>query len=74
MFVDVDYDLPSESHHVFVDGVVEDFFEQYVDSVVGICSVAEFPYVHAGTPADMFFPVECTNVVLAVVCFSGDSV
>ena len=57
----------AEAHHVFVDGVVEDFFDEDVDSVVVVGAVAEFADVHAGSPTDVFAPVEGFDVVFVVV-------
>lgn len=66
-FVDVHGDLLSEPHHIFVDRVVENLFQEHVYAVVGIGAVAEFSDIHAGTPLDMFFPVKGLDVLLAVI-------
>ncbi len=51
---DVDLDLLAEAHDVFVDGVVDDFLEKDVATVVEIRAVTDTADVHAGAEADVF--------------------
>ena len=40
-------------HDEFIDGVVNEFLQQDIDSVVGVTSAAETPDVHTGSQADV---------------------
>ena len=66
--VDPDFYLFAEAHHEFIDGVVQHFFQQHINAIVGGSAVAEFAYVHARAEADVLAPVEGCYVVLGVAC------
>ena len=65
---DVNDNLLAGSHHEFVDGVVDNFFHQHVNAVVGAVAVAELADVHTRTFADMFVPFQCSNAVFGILC------
>ncbi len=65
---DIYRDLLAETHHVFVDGIVEHLLDEHIDAVVIVRAIAELADIHTGTTADMLLPVECLDVVLAVTC------
>ena len=64
--VDVDVDAFSGVHFEFVDGVVDDFFEENVDAVFGEGAVAESSDVHARSRADVFHIGEVADVIVVV--------
>ena len=51
--VDGDVDFFAVAHDVFVDGVIDDFFDEDVDAVVVVGAVADAPDVHAGAQSDV---------------------
>jgi hypothetical protein len=55
------------AHHVFVDAVIDDFFDQDVDTIICAGSVAEFTDVHARTETDMLFPVKTSDFVFGIL-------
>ena len=63
----MDVDLLAITHDEFVDAVVENFFEEDVDAVVGRGSVAELADVHPGAHADMLAPIERSDVFLGIL-------
>ena len=65
--LDGDLDRFAMPLHKLVDGVVDDLFEEHVDTVVVGASVAQFADIHAGTEADMFIPFEGDNVGVVVI-------
>jgi hypothetical protein len=69
--VDLDFDRVAEAHDVLVDAVIDHFFEQNVDAVLGEGAIAEFPNVHAGAEADVLTPVEGLDAVFGVVVGGG---
>ena len=70
----LDDDLLAESCREFVDAVVNDLFEEHVDSVPRVGTVPETADVHPRTPADVFHSFESLYVgfrvfvVLLVLC------
>ena len=52
--VDLDVDLLATAHNELIDCIVNEFLEQYVDTVVGIGTRAEAADVHTGPQADVF--------------------
>ena len=65
--LDGDLDSLAMPLHKLVDGVVDDLFEEHVDTVVVGASVAQLADIHAGTEADMFIPFEGDNVGVVVI-------
>ncbi len=49
--VDIDLDALAGVHLELVDGVVDDFLEQYVDAVLGQVAVTQSADIHAGSGA-----------------------
>ena len=66
VLVDVHDYLFSESHHVFVDSIVEHLLEQHIYAVVAAGAVAELADIHSRAPADVFFPVKRTYLVFSI--------
>ena len=64
----VNDNLLAGTHHEFVDGVVDNFFHQHVNAVVGAVAVAELADVHTRTFTDMFVPFQCSNAVFGILC------
>ena len=55
-------------HHVFVDGVIEYFFQQYIDPIIRIATISQFTNIHTRAPADMFHPVQRLDIVVIIRC------
>ena len=43
-------------HDVFVYGVIQDFFQEHVDPVIGVRTIPQLPDIHPRAAADMFVP------------------
>lgn len=68
LIVDGDFDAFTIAHDVFVDGVVNDFFHQHVDAIVGGGAIAQFTNVHPWAQADVLFPVQTSDFVFGIPC------
>ena len=66
MVFDADINFLSMAHHVFVDAVIDDFFYQYVDTIIGAGAVAKFTDVHTRAESDMFLPVKTPDFVFGI--------
>ena len=49
-----DVDAASAAHDEFVDGVVDNLFDEDVYAVVFVCAVSEFSDIHSGPVTDVF--------------------
>ena len=56
--VDGHIDHFSVPHDEFVDGIVDDFLQKNIDTVVGGRPITKLADIHAGAQADVLFPVE----------------
>ena len=61
--------LLARVHLELVDAVVDDFFQEHIDAIFRITSVAQLAYVHAGACADVLHVAQVAYVV--VVIFYG---
>jgi len=52
---------------MLVDAVIDDFFDQDVDTIIGAGAVAEFTDIHPRTKTDMFFPVKTSDFVFGIL-------
>ena len=56
----------AEAHHIFVDRVIKNFFQQDIDTIIGIRTIAQLSDVHTRTTADVFHPVERLDIIVAI--------
>ena len=68
---DVDEDLLTEPHSVFVDGVVDDFLEEDIYAVSGIVAVTQAAYVHAWTHAHVLHAFQSTYFIVCIIVQIG---
>ena len=54
-------------HFELVDTVVNDFFEEDIDSVFGVRAIAQPTDVHTGACAHMFHVAQVADVVVSVL-------
>ena len=64
--VDIYFDALARVHLEFVDGVVDDLFQQHVDAVLGMSAIAQSADVHAGACAHVLHVGEVAYLVFAV--------
>ena len=67
--LDVDFNTFAGTHFKFIDAVVHHFFQQYVDTVIILRTVAKAAYVHARTDTNMLHVVQMANVIFVVFHF-----
>ena len=67
VLVDGDVDALAIAHRELVDGVVDDLFQEDVDTVTLPFAIAQAADVHTGTPPDVFVPLQGNDVFLTVV-------
>ena len=65
-FFDADLNLLAGAHDVFVDGIVDDFFEEDVTAVIVMGAIADAADVHAGAEADVFQRGERLDFALVI--------
>ena len=66
IFFYVDFDSFAGTHLEFIDTVVHYLFQQYIDTVIILRTVAKTAYVHARTDTDMLHVVQMANVIFIV--------
>src|SRR5690606_18966781 len=49
---------PSKTHHMLIDTIVKDFFDQNINPIVLSTSIAQLADIHPGPQPDMFPPIE----------------
>ena len=67
VLVDGDVDALAIAHRKLVDGVVDDLFQEDVDTVALAFAVTQAADVHTGAPPDVFVPLQGNDVFLTVV-------
>src|SRR5690606_22006347 len=67
MLVYGNFDGSSGTHYKLVNGIVDNFFQQYIDAVVVSRTVAQLTDVHPRAQPDVFFPVERSDTIF-VIC------
>lgn len=70
-FFEVNFDGFAVAHRELIDCVVDDFFEEDVDPIVGGRTVAQFAYIHTGADANVFAPLEGFDVFFGVAGWHG---
>src|SRR5215204_6035330 len=57
----------SIAHSVLIDTVINNFFEQYINPVIGARPIAKFAYIHPRTQPYMLSPIETFNTFFSIV-------
>ena len=68
---DVNFDAFAGIHLEFIDAVVDDLLEQYIDAVIALRAVAQLSDVHAGSQPYMLHIAEVTYVFVGVCYLFG---
>ena len=63
----INLDAVALVHAELVDGVVNGLFQQYVDAVIGVCSVAHLAYIHTRTGTYVIHIREVSDVILGII-------
>ena len=64
--VEFDVDLFARPHDKFIDGIIDNFFEQDINAVIRVGPVAQATDVHAGAQADVLERTERLDLALVV--------
>ena len=67
MVYNIDLNALASIHTELIDGVVDGFFQKYVDTILWLRTVGEASDVHARTRADMVYIRQVADVVFIVV-------
>ena len=43
---------------MFINTIIQDFFQEHIDAIIGAGSITQFADIHARPQADMFPPIE----------------
>ena len=66
IFFYIDFNTFAGSHFEFIDAVVHHFFQQYVNTVIVLRTVAKTAYVHTRTDTNVLHVVQMANIIFIV--------
>ena len=67
-----DVDAAPAAHDEFIDGVVDNLFDEDVYAVVFVCAVSEFSDIHSGPVTDVFERAESLDRICVISDFRGN--